>query len=150
NFIYTLLARRQYWQRLVDNPELVPQAVEELSRYIPLDASAKLARIATEDIELGGQLVRAGEALLVQLDSANRDEAVFDHPNELDFDRADNPHIAFGHGAHHCLGAPLARLELQVALGTLVRRLPGLRLAVPADEVQWRSDRLVRALPVRW
>ena len=90
---------------------------------------------------------------MVAIGSANRDETVFDHPEEIDFHRETNPHIGFGHGVHHCLGAPLARLELRMAVGTLVRRLPGLRLAVPADEVAWRADRLVRgarSLPVAW
>jgi cytochrome P450 RapN len=89
----------------------------------------------------------------VQLASANRDDTVFEHAAEIDFARENNPHVAFGHGVHHCLGAPLARLELRMAVGTLVRRLPGLRLAVPADEVPWRVNRLVRgvrALPVAW
>jgi cytochrome P450 RapN len=153
NFVYTLLADRRLWQSLVDDPELVPGAVEELMRYVPLGAAAAFARIATEDVELGGQLVRKGESVLVELASGNRDGTVFEDPDEIDFTRENNPHIAFGHGVHHCLGAPLARLELRMAVGTLVRRLPGLRLAVPADEVSWRADRLVRgvrALPVTW
>ncbi|HEX4700627.1 MAG TPA: cytochrome P450, partial [Pseudonocardiaceae bacterium] len=122
-------------------------------RFTPLGASAGFPRIATEDLELGGQLVRAGDAVVVQMASANRDSAVFDRPDEINLARADNPHVAFGHGVHHCLGAPLARLELQLAIGTLVRRLPGLHLAVPVDDVAWRADRLirgVRALPVAW
>jgi cytochrome P450 RapN len=153
NFVYTLLSDRRLWQALVDEPELVPAAVEELMRFIPLGASAAFARIAKEDVDVDGQVVRAGEAVLVQLGSANRDESVFPHPDKIDFGRAENPHIAFGHGVHHCLGAPLARLELRMAVGTLVRRLPGLRLAVPSEDVRWRSDRLVRgvqALPVTW
>jgi cytochrome P450 RapN len=153
NFVYTLLNRRELWQVLVDDPTLVPQAVEELLRVTPLGASAGFPRIATEDVELGGQTVRAGDAVLVQIASANRDSAVFERPDEIDLHRTDNPHVAFGHGVHHCLGAPLARLELQLAIGTLVRRLPGLHLAVPADDVPWRENRLVRgvrALPVAW
>jgi cytochrome P450 len=140
---------------LVADPELVPAAVEELLRWVPLGTSGGGGgvRVATEDVELGGQIVRAGEAVVVVMSSANRDEAVFDHSEEIDFSREGNAHIAFGHGAHHCLGAPLARMELQLAIGTLVRRLPTLRLAVPADEVPWRSQRVVRgvlALPVSW
>jgi cytochrome P450 len=151
--IYTLLAQPDYWRRLVADPELVPSAVEELLRFTPLGVSGDDARIATEDIEVGGHIVRAGEAVIANPAAGNRDPLVFDRPDEIDLARKHNPHIAFGHGVHHCLGAPLARLELQVALGTLVRRLPGLRLAIPADEVPWRTDRLVRgvsALPVRW
>ena len=154
NFVYLLLSQRERWDRLVAEPELVPSAVEELLRFTPLEATVGFfARIATEDIELGGRTVRAGEAVIVQLASANRDATVFARPDEIDFTRTENPHMAFGHGVHHCVGAPLARLELQVALGTLVRRLPGLRLAVPADEVVFRTNRVMRAvdeLPVRW
>lgn len=153
NFVYLLLRQRDLWQQLVDDPDRVPAAVEELSRFTPLGAAAAFARIAMEDIQVGDQLVRKGEAVLVQVGAANRDATVFERPDEIDFDRANNPHVAFGHGVHHCLGAPLARLELQMAVGTLVRRLPGLRLAVPADDVAWRADRLVRgvrALPVAW
>jgi cytochrome P450 RapN len=155
NFVYTLLSQPEYWAQLVADPELVPAAVEELLRWVPLGASGGGGgvRVATEDVELGGQIVRAGEAVVVVMSSANRDEAVFDHSEEIDFSREGNAHIAFGHGAHHCLGAPLARMELQLAIGTLVRRLPTLRLAVPADEVPWRSQRVVRgvlALPVSW
>ena len=153
NFVYLLLEHRERWQQLVDDPDLVPSAVEELMRYVPLAASAAFSRIAKEDVEVGGQLVRAGEAVVAHFAIANRDSTVFERPDELDLTRQENPHIAFGHGVHHCLGAPLARMELQLAIGTLVRRLPGLRLAVPADDVTWRTDRLVRgvrALPVAW
>lgn len=156
NFVYLLLSRRDLWTALVADPGLVPGAVEELLRYVPLTASTSIgafARIATEDVELAGQLVRAGEAVVGQLDSANRDATVFADPDHLDFRRADVPHVAFGHGPHYCPGAPLARAELRAALGTLVRRLPGLRLAVPADEVEWKTNRVmrgVRELPVLW
>ena len=153
NFVFLLLSDRRRWQRLVADPALIPTAVEELLRYTPMAASVDFARIATTDVHLPGGHIAAGDAVLVQLHAANRDAAVFDRPDELDLARADNPHLAFGHGVHHCLGAPLARMELQVALAALVDRLPGLRLAVPADEVPWRADRLVRgvrALPVAW
>ena len=153
NFVFLLLDQPQLWQQLVGDPDLVPAAVEELTRFVPLGASAAFARIATEDLELGGRLVRKGESVVTTIASANRDEAVFDRPDEINLTREQNPHVGFGYGVHHCLGAPLARLELQLAVGTLVRRLPGLRLAVPADDVAWRVDRLVRgvrALPVAW
>lgn len=153
NFVYLLLREPRLWQKLVGDADLVPAAIEELSRFTPLGAAGGFARIAKEDVEVGGQLVRKGEAVIVQMGAANRDATVFERPDEIDFARENNPHVAFGHGVHHCLGAPLARLELQLAVGTLVRRLPGLRLAVPADDVAWRADRLVRgvrALPVAW
>ncbi|HEX4225573.1 MAG TPA: cytochrome P450 [Pseudonocardiaceae bacterium] len=150
--VFTLMNQRELWQRLVDDPELVPQAVEELLRLTPLGV-ATFARIAKEDVEVGGTLIRAGESVVMQIAAANRDEEVFAHGDELDFDREQNPHIAFGHGAHHCLGAPLARLELTTALGELVRRLPTLRLAVPAEEVVFKQGGLLRgpkSLPVTW
>ncbi|MFF2960269.1 cytochrome P450 [Streptomyces sp. NPDC057963] len=153
NFVYTLLTNPDLWQELVADPGLVPDAVEELSRIIPISASAGFTRIATEDVELGGQTVRAGDAVVAELGMANRDPEVFDHPEEIDFHRGYIPHVTFGHGVHHCLGAQLARLELRIVLESLIRRLPGLRLAVPADQMSWRTDRLIRgvdALPVSW
>lgn len=153
SFAYQLLSQRQLWTTLVGDPELVPAAVEELLRFVPLVTVTDLARIATEDLEIGGQAIRAGDAVLVQLDSANRDEQVFPHAGEIDFGRKVNHHLTFGFGVHRCVGAPLARLELRVMLETLVRRLPSLRLAVPAEEVEWVTDRLirgVRTLPVAW
>ncbi|MFD7898768.1 cytochrome P450 [Streptomyces sp. NPDC059743] len=156
NFVYTLLSRRERWEALVADPALVPAAVEELLRFVPLEASVGglgFPRVALEDVPVGGGLVRAGETVVAQNASANRDDSVFDRPDELDFTRERIPHVTFGHGPHHCLGAPLARLELQVVLRTLVRRLPGLRLAVPADAVTWTENRAVRSLvelPVKW
>jgi len=155
NFVYTLLSQPGYWAQLVADPQIVPAAVEELLRWVPLGASggAGGVRIATEDVELGGQTVRAGEAVAVVVASGNRDDKVFDHPDEIDFFREHNTHVAFGHGAHHCLGAPLARMELQLVIATLVRRIPTLRLAVAAEEVPWRAQRVTRgvlALPVSW
>jgi cytochrome P450 len=151
NFAYLLLSERDRWARLAEaGPEAVPAAIEELLRYTPMAMSADFARIATEDVEVGGQVVRAGDAVLVQIHSADRDAAVFRDADELDLTREPNPHIAFGHGVHHCLGAPLARMELQVVFEALVKRLPGLRLAA---DVEWVSDRLVRGargLTVAW
>jgi cytochrome P450 len=153
NMAYTLLSRPDRGEPLRSGPEAVARAVEELLRYTPLGASAGFARIATEDVELSGVTVRAGEAVLVALPAANRDPDVFDEASALILDRATNPHVAFGHGAHHCLGAQLARMELQEALGGLLREFPGLRLAVPAEDVEWRTGALVRgprALPLAW
>ncbi|GDY31462.1 cytochrome P450 [Gandjariella thermophila] len=153
NFVYVLLTQPEHWQRLRAEPELVPRAVEELLRYIPLGAAAGFPRYATEDIELGGVLVRAGEPVLAVVASANRDESVFPDADTLDLRREVNPHVGFGHGVHHCLGAPLARMELQVALGSLVRRLRELRLATPEPELRWKTGMLVRGLesfPVSW
>ncbi|MFI7291905.1 cytochrome P450 [Streptomyces anulatus] len=153
NFVYTLLIRPALWRQLVADPSLIPQAVEELSRFIPISATAGFTRVATEDLELGGQLIHAGDAVVAELGMANHDSEVFDRPEEIDFHREQVPHVAFGYGIHHCLGAQLARVELRVVLETLVTRLPGLHLAVPADQLAWRTERLIRgvvALPVRW
>ncbi|RSM84698.1 cytochrome P450 [Kibdelosporangium aridum] len=154
NFVFVLLDNdRAGWRQLAADPTSVPEAVEELLRYVPMAASADFARVAREDVEVGGQLVRAGEAVLVQVHAANRDSAVFHQPDDLDLTRAHNPHIAFGFGVHYCLGVSLARLELRIVLSALLERFPDLRLGVPAEEVPWRTDRLVRgvrALPVAW
>lgn len=153
NMVYVLLTNPAAWERLRADPSLVPAAVEELMRFIPLGVAAAFARYATEDVEVGGVTVRAGEPVLGSVASANRDERVFDHPDELDFARDSNPHIGFGHGAHHCLGAQLARMELQVALAAIVGRFPDLRLAVDEAQLPWKRGMLVRgllALPVAW
>jgi cytochrome P450 len=150
NFVYLLLAEPGRWQQLVAGPALIPAAVEELLRYTPMAVSADFARVATEELDLGGQRIRAGDAVLVQLHSADRDAAVFRDADELELTRSPNPHVAFGHGLHHCLGASLARMELQVILGALVARMPGLRLT---GDVEWVADRLVRGvrgLSVGW
>ncbi len=153
NFIYLLLSTPGLWDQLVADPALVPSAVEELLRIVPLGASAGFPRIATEDLELGGQHIAAGDAVVVDMNSANWDESAFERPTEIDLARSENQHVAFGHGIHHCLGAQLARMEMQIAIATLVRRLPTLHLALPAEQVEWRTDRLirgVRSLPVAW
>ncbi|MER5332133.1 cytochrome P450 [Micromonospora sp. NPDC002717] len=153
NFVYVLLTHPAEWARLRAEPALVPGAVEELMRFVPLGASSAFARYALEDVELGGVLVCAGEPVVVSIPSANRDETVFAEPDRLDLARQANPHLGFGHGVHHCVGAQLARMELQVVLETLIARTPGLRLAVPESELTWKSGLLVRglvAMPVSW
>ncbi len=97
-----------------------------------------VARFATEDLELGGQHIQKGDLLLIVLLSANRDEAQFTQPDDLDLARRLDRHLAFGHGIHMCLGAPLARLEGDIAFTTLLRRMPNLRLNVPRDTITWR------------
>ncbi|MEE6263834.1 cytochrome P450 [Plantactinospora sonchi] len=153
NFVYVLLENPAELARLRADPSLVPSAVEELLRYVPLGVASAFPRYATEDVEIGGVLVRAGEPVLASLTSANRDGEVFAEPDRLDLARDPNPHVGFSHGVHHCVGAQLARMELQVALRTLVTRLPGLRLAVPEPELVWKSGLIVRgliSLPVAW
>jgi cytochrome P450 len=153
NFIYVLLTHPEQWARLRAEPELIGVAVEELMRYVPLGVAASFARYARCDVEVGGVLVRSGEPVIGSLSAANRDPSVFDDPDRLDLAREHNPHLGFGHGVHHCLGAQLARMELQVAVDAVVRRLPDLRFAVPEAELSWKSGLLVRGLrelPVTW
>jgi cytochrome P450 RapN len=153
NFAYTLLTQPDQRKLLLAEPELLPSAIEELLRYVPIQTSAGGPRVALEDVQIGDVLVRKGETVLPQLASANRDDLVFDDPERLDLTRGRNPHLAFGHGIHFCIAAQLARIELQAAIGTLLRRLPSVRLAVPEDELVWKTGMLVRglrALPVTW
>jgi cytochrome P450 len=148
-----LLTQPEQWALLRDRPGLIPTAVEELLRYAPLTTGTILARWAIEDVPLSGGVVPAGAPVFASSEAADRDPGVFAEPNRLDLTRSPNPHLAFGHGPHHCLGAPLARMELQVALGALVDRLPGLRLAAGVDELRWKTGFVVRgpvALPVSW
>jgi cytochrome P450 len=153
NFVYVLHTQAGAWDQLRARPDLVSTAVEELMRFVPNGSFASGPRYATADVQLDGGLVRAGEPVLVYVAAANRDERVFADPDRLDLTRSPNPHLAFGHGIHHCLGAPLARMELQECLSALLRRLPTLRLAVRPDEVPWKTGMFVRrpaALPVTW
>ncbi|GAA4855617.1 cytochrome P450 [Saccharopolyspora rosea] len=153
NSIHVLLERPQRWEELRRDPSLVPAAVDELLRFVPLDAYVAFARYAVADVELGGALVRAGEAVLPVIPAANRDGAVFDDPEEVDFHRRSNPHLGFGHGIHHCLGAALARIELEEGIAAVLHGFPELRGAIPLAEMPWRKGiqvRIMRALPVRW
>ncbi|SHF01536.1 cytochrome P450 [Streptoalloteichus hindustanus] len=151
--MYVLLTQPEHAEALRRRPELASNAVEELLRYVPLIAHVTFARYATEDLYLGGTLVRAGEAVLPAVPSANRDAEVFARPDELDFHRESNPHLGFGFGPHRCLGAALVRMEMRVAVPAVLSRLPDLELAVPAEEITWATGiqaRTVDRLPVTW
>jgi cytochrome P450 len=137
NGAFALLTHPDQLEMLRNDPALVRNAVEEILRYYG-PAETTTARFAREDVSLGGQDIARGDSLLVVLAAADRDPARFADPQSFDIMREDaNRHIAFGKGVHACLGAPLARLEGQIALETLFRRFPDLRLAVPADEITW-------------
>ncbi|GIM97114.1 cytochrome P450 family protein [Paractinoplanes toevensis] len=150
NGSYLLLSDRERWERLRADPARLPAAVEEFLRYeSPVETAT--FRITTEDVEIGGAVVPAGEIVVISLLSANRDGNRFPDAADLRLDRPQNPHLAFGHGIHYCLGAPLARLEAQIAFGRLLVRFPGLRLATD-EEPGWRPGLLMRGLqrlPVR-
>lgn len=153
NITYTLLThpRQQAWLR--EHPDQLPQAIEELLRFIPFRHGVGIPRVATEDVQLGGVTIRQGEMVHVSYLTANRDALVFERPDELDLDRPSGPHMTFGWGTHHCIGAHLARMELQVAIGTLLRRFPQLHLAVAPEQVPWQTGSIWRspqALPVAW
>ena len=127
NGTLALLGHGQQLALLREQPELIQPAVEELLRW---DSPVQLtARVATEDLDLGGHRVQQGESVLALLGAANRDPDQFADPDRLDLTRTPNPHLSFGRGIHFCLGAPLARLEAQIAIAGLVARFPKLRLA---------------------
>ncbi len=134
------------------HPEGIKTAVEELLRYCnPVETATE--RYAKQDLELHGTVIRRGELVVAGLAAANRDPSKFAQPDALDLQREPNRHLAFGQGGHYCLGAPLARMEGQIAISLLVSRLPNLRLAVPAEKLRWRATPVVRglrALPLRF
>ena len=135
-----------------DHPDHVPAAVEELLRWLGIVHSG-IPRISTVDVELGGQAIPAGSLLVLGLATANRDPELVPDPDRLDVTRDAGGHVAFGHGVHHCLGAPLARMEMRIAFPALLRRFPDLALAVPFDEVGFRAFHFVyglHSLPVTW
>jgi cytochrome P450 len=134
-----------------DEPAVIANAIEELMRYLSI-VHAQVDRIATEDLVIGGQQIRAGERLLMNLPAGNWDSEFVDSPDTLDIARNTRGHVAFGYGTHQCIGANLARVEMQVAFSTLARRLPGLRLAVPADELKFKDADIygMKELPVTW
>jgi cytochrome P450 PksS len=151
NGTLALLENPDQMAKLRAQPELMDSAVEELLRFTnPVESIAP--RYALEDVVIRDQPISRGETILLAIASANRDETVFDHPEELDIERHPNKHVAFGLGMHYCLGAPLARLEGQIAFRVLLERYPALSLAVAPDQLEWRKSAAVRglrALPIR-
>ncbi|QJY50116.1 cytochrome P450 [Pseudonocardia broussonetiae] len=135
-----------------DDPESVDAAVEELMRWLSI-VHTGVARTTTTEVEIAGQTIPAGELVLCALPTANRDPGFVDDPDTLDVSRGAMGHLAFGHGVHHCLGAPLARMEMRIAFPALLRRFPRLAAAVPFEEVPFRAFHFVyglHSLPVTW
>jgi cytochrome P450 len=152
NAVLALLRQPEAWRLLAHDSGQMEAAVEEFLRYdSPVERA--LARWAAQDTVLGGHQIKRGDLVIGVVGSANRDPKHFAQPGQLDVQRGPQRHLAFGHGAHYCLGAPLARLEGEIALNTLLRRLPNLGLAVPESELVWRTVPMFRglmALPVVW
>lgn len=143
--MFALLTHPQQMALLRSQPQLIKTAVEEFLRYRSPFLLATM-RWAGEDLELAGQQIQQGDALLISLAAANRDDAIFADAETLDITRQESAHLAFGKGIHYCLGAPLARLEGQIAISTLVRRLPNLRLQCEPETLLWRPGWLVQGL----
>jgi cytochrome P450 len=138
--------------RETDDPAVVANLVEELMRYLSIVHSL-VERVAVEDLTIAGQRIHAGDFLLMNLPAGNWDTAFVERPDTLDIDRSARGHLGFGFGVHQCIGQNLARAELQIALATLARRLPGLRLAVPLEELRFQNEQEIygiSALPVTW
>ena len=145
-FFYSMKHRGE-WERLIADPSLAPTAVEEFLRYD--GPSGAFARVTAADLEMGGKTIREGQRVFAFMNSANRDPEAFDDAERFDVGRVQNPHLTFGHGIHFCLGAPLARLEAQIATIRLTERLPHIRLS--GDEPEWHDSlilRGVKSLPV--
>jgi cytochrome P450 PksS len=145
NGLLALLDHPLQMERLRDDPSLMKTAVEEFLRY---DSPVQMGteRFTCVDVTLAGVTIPKGELVFALIGSANRDDRQFDRPDELDLARDPNKHLAFGQGVHYCLGAPLARLEAQIALSTLLRRAPDLRMAIPRSALRYRSALILRGL----
>jgi len=152
NGVLALLANPYQLDRLHNDPALIKSGVEELLRYSgPLETATE--RYPREDTSVAGVTIPRGELVFAVLASANRDVQQFENPDRLDLGREPNPHVAFGYGMHYCLGASLARLEAQIAIATLLRRMPNLRLGTPSARLRWKRGLVLRgleSLPVRF
>nr|BAG50418.1 cytochrome P450 [Streptomyces zaomyceticus] len=148
---YALLSHPERLAELRASPELLPTAVEELLRFLSI--ADGMLRVAREDVEVDGEVIRAGDGVVFSTSLINRDGSAYADPDTLDWARPARHHVGFGFGIHQCLGQNLARAELEIALGTLLRRLPGLRLAVPAEDIPFRPGDTIQGLlelPVTW
>lgn len=145
NGMYALLSHPDQFNLLKNNPELIHSAVEEMLRYNgPILTSTM--RLAAEDITIKGITIKKGEGVLVLLSSANQDETKFNDSLRFDITRKKNKHLAFGYGIHFCIGAPLARLECEIAINTILNRLPNLKLDAESHSLEWRASNTIRGL----
>jgi len=150
--VLCLLANPGQQQALIDDPGRITTAVEEILRA-PGRSGGGIPRYARADLQIGEVTVHAGDLVLLDTRAANHDPAVFPSPDRFDIAREGPAHLSFGHGAHYCLGAPLARIELQAVFSQLPARFPAMRLAVPAEQLRVRSGTLtggLTELPVEW
>ncbi|MFJ9614897.1 cytochrome P450 [Streptomyces noursei] len=148
---FTLLEHPDQLAQLKADDNLMPAAVEELLRFLSI--ADGMLRVATDDIEIAGRTIRAGDGVMFSTSLINRDEAAYPAPDELDLDRSARHHVAFGFGVHQCLGQNLARAEMEIALRSLFRRIPDLRLAVPAAEIPFKPGHTLQGmieLPLAW
>ncbi|HFK1510883.1 cytochrome P450 [Bacillus tropicus] len=145
NTVLALLENPNQLQSLKDNPKLIDSAIEEgLRYYSPVEVTT--ARWAAEPFQIHHQTIQKGDMVIIALASANRDETVFENPEIFDITRENNRHIAFGHGSHFCLGAPLAKLEAKIAITTLFNRMPKLQIKGDREEIKWQGNYLMRSL----
>jgi cytochrome P450 len=145
NGLLTLLRHPRQLTRLRDDPGLLSSAVEEVMRFAGPNPYA-IRRFAREELDIAGVRIAAGDTVLLLLAAAHRDPRRVNSPDDFEVAREDNPHLGFGYGIHYCLGAPLARLEAQIAIGTVLSRFPHIRLAVPPDALRWQSSFRSRGL----
>ncbi|PGM95995.1 cytochrome P450 family protein [Bacillus cereus] len=145
NTVLALLENPDQLQLLKENPKLIDSAIEEgLRYYSPVEVTT--ARWAAEPFQIHDQTIQKGDMVIIALASANRDETVFEKPEVFDITRENNRHIAFGHGSHFCLGAPLARLEAKIAITTLFKRMPELHIKGDREDIKWQGNYLMRSL----
>jgi cytochrome P450 len=140
-----LLQHPDQLARLRADPSLLGNAIDELLRFDPPPVPG-VFRYATQDVEVGGTVIPAGALVILSVAAANRDPERFTSPDQLDVTRQENEHMAFGRGIHYCLGARLARMEGEIAIGSLIERFPALRLAIPLEEVRWKPLNFLRGL----
>ncbi|MGF6444265.1 cytochrome P450 [Paraburkholderia youngii] len=150
--VFSFLTNPDQLSLLRENPSLLRNAVEEMLRFHTI-VHYNAFRVATEDVEVAGQMIRKGEGVIALISGANHDATAFEQPDRFDITRKADHHVAFSYGIHQCLGQPLARVELQVVFATLFERMPSLRFAVPLEEIKGKGDHFVQgleALPVTW